>query len=1067
MIKLKTIKELKVAFILDEFSYQCFKYECNLIPITPENWKSVILTEKPDLLLVESAWHGNNGAWSGKLTHNIRDAVLLVEYCRTNNIPTVFWNKEDPYSFDLFISIAKWFDYIFTTDIQCINKYKEVVQHDHIYVLPFAAQPAIHNPIEVYNKREDKASYAGSYYAAKFPERQDDVEHIFLLMESYGLDIYDRYLGKNLAQFNFPEKYHKYIQGTLNGDEIIKAYKGYIYSINLNSIKNSLTMFARRVFELMASNTVVISSYSKGMKEMLGDLTICSDNCRELAEKIDRLKTDSLYYKKYRLLALREVLQYHTYQDRFGYVVEKALNIKRPDKLQSVAMIGFANNLEEIRLLSEKFSLQTYKNKVMHVLCMFDYEYIELDNIYIHCFKENKDKQLKAIIDSNYVGYFHKDDYYGENYLTDMMLVPIYTPCDGFGKATYYMYDGSINLCNEGNEYKFVNELQYRNAIINSENIMIKTLDQLYTLFNQGVINEGKLFSVDSFNYLHNGTLNSDNNYIKIISDLENIDKGKKIELIENQVLKGKSVNTFDDEIKLDLSKYMITKDKNIEMKTNECVNIHSELAANEHRYIYYIRPHSFEKIPDSTQFEINSDVEYLISSQGDKDNSMDISIVLVAYSKNKKENAYFLPLNAMKVLEFAPDIEKVIFAIRVKGEGNAKINEITIKKRQKHGVENSSSECLILTNIYPSYNNLYRNAFVHRRVKNYLAGHFEVDVFALNYHERKQLSQYEFDGVRVYTGYKEELRSLLRVGKYKKILVHFISPDMFEVLKEFLDQMRIIIWIHGSEAQPWHRRAFEYTEAADLSNIITSSNMKMDFIKELMYKTSKNLHFVFISDIFRKEVETDIGFKLESSRYSIIHNVIDSELFKYTEKTPQHRKKILSIGPFASKKYANDLKVKAILELAQRPFFNDLEFCIYGEGILFEETVEPIRKLKNVKIYEKFLTQNEIAEIHKEYGIFLTPTRWDSQGVSRDEAMASGLVPVTNRVAAIPEFVDDSCCMMAEEEDYIGLADAIEYLYSNPDEFMKKSSNAAERVKNQSGKANTIDKEIQLIKDF
>jgi glycosyltransferase involved in cell wall biosynthesis len=36
-------------------------------------------------------------------------------------------------------------------------------------------------------------------------------------------------------------------------------------------------------------------------------------------------------------------------------------------------------------------------------------------------------------------------------------------------------------------------------------------------------------------------------------------------------------------------------------------------------------------------------------------------------------------------------------------------------------------------------------------------------------------------------------------------------------------------------------------------------------------------------------------------------------------------------------------------------------------------------------------------------------PSRTDTQGVSRDEAMSSGLVPVTNAVAAIPEFVDDT----------------------------------------------------------
>ncbi|TLE15011.1 glycosyltransferase [Helicobacter apodemus] len=146
----------------------------------------------------------------------------------------------------------------------------------------------------------------------------------------------------------------------------------------------------------------------------------------------------------------------------------------------------------------------------------------------------------------------------------------------------------------------------------------------------------------------------------------------------------------------------------------------------------------------------------------------------------------------------------------------------------------------------------------------------------------------------------------------------------------------------------------------------------------------------------------------------------------------------ILSIRPFASKKYANDLSVKAILELSNKSFFKELEFLIIGDGELFEETLKPLRAFQNVTIHKKFLRQEEIAKLHKEYGIFLNPTRMDSQGVSRDEAGSSGLVPVTNRVAAIPEFVDEDCGILVEAEDYVGLANAIEFLYKNPKEFLK-----------------------------
>ncbi|TQR28849.1 hypothetical protein DMB92_08920 [Campylobacter sp. MIT 99-7217] len=109
-----------------------------------------------------------------------------------------------------------------------------------------------------------------------------------------------------------------------------------------------------------------------------------------------------------------------------------------------------------------------------------------------------------------------------------------------------------------------------------------------------------------------------------------------------------------------------------------------------------------------------------------------------------------------------------------------------------------------------------------------------------------------------------------------------------------------------------------------------------------------------------------------------------------------------ISAKIFSSKKYANDLSIKAILELSKKDFFKDLSFKIIGDGELFDELVKPLKEFKNISIEKRFLRQNEISKLHKEYGIFLNPTRWDSQGVSRDEAMSSGLVPITNKLAAI-----------------------------------------------------------------
>ncbi|MGC6653512.1 DUF3880 domain-containing protein, partial [Escherichia coli] len=57
-------------------------------------------------------------------------------------------------------------DYIFTTDGNILEKYKSRVGHNRVYALPFAAQPAIHNPIRDKNKKLPvyEVCFAGSWY---------------------------------------------------------------------------------------------------------------------------------------------------------------------------------------------------------------------------------------------------------------------------------------------------------------------------------------------------------------------------------------------------------------------------------------------------------------------------------------------------------------------------------------------------------------------------------------------------------------------------------------------------------------------------------------------------------------------------------------------------------------------------------------------------------------------------------------------------------------------------------------------------------------------------------------
>ena len=287
-------KELKVACIFDEFTYECFKPECSLMQLTPENWLSEMKKFDPDLLFIESAWAGIDEKWGGKLITAYNEIGELVRYCAVKAVPIVFWNKEDPYGYDTFLDVARLADVVFTTAGECVEKYKIDLGHQNVYFMHFAAQPELFRE-HLNDDRKDKFCFAGAYYK-QFPDRVKIFDAIYDTLDVYkGFDIYDRFYNDKIRAF--PKKYQKSVKGTLKFNEIYKAYCGYRYNVNVNTITDSETMFARRVFELMSAKTIVVSNYSRGLVNYFGDLTICTDDPNEMIERLSEInRSEQSYY---------------------------------------------------------------------------------------------------------------------------------------------------------------------------------------------------------------------------------------------------------------------------------------------------------------------------------------------------------------------------------------------------------------------------------------------------------------------------------------------------------------------------------------------------------------------------------------------------------------------------------------------------------------------------------------------------------------------------------------------------------------------------------------------------
>ena len=1052
---------LKVACIMDDFTYASFKPECDLHQLTPADWKSELKAFQPEMLFIESAWRGKDELWGSKVGHKSTELQGIVEWCRERTIPTVFWNKEDPVHFQTFLNTAKLFDYVFTTDVDCIHRYKAALGREQVYFLPFACQPAIHNPIELY-ERKDAISFAGAYYV-RYPERARDLESFLDALPDFKpVEIYDRNYGKDDPNYLFPEKYNPFIVGTLPFDKIDQAYKGYQYAINLNSIKQSQTMFARRVFELLASNTITISNFSRGLRLMMGDLVITSDNGNQVVKRLQSMEDDLEATGKLKLAALRKVMLEHTYGQRLNYICAKVNGAAKPaDTLPTIAVLARAANQAEADLLIEQFQAQTHKHKRLILVMPANVQRIDDESIHYLTDQQSADKTVKEVIgDADWIASMLAEDYYGPNYLLDIAIATQYSSAELIGKAAHFRAKAvGIELLQAQAAYQLVCELPARQAALKASKVELASLKSWLDKLSDRQLESEHTLAIDPYNYCHNAK-NAVSEAIKArVDDLPALDIGLSLDLLQSQ---AESIAPADNTA----AEQMLTparlaellghcKSKKIDLAaTQAALTLSSRLAEGKHEYLYASQDLKTEVLANDRELKC-----YLDTTPG-----LAVSLVILFLDAHKQRiNHVIFQANRNATAEIPPETAWLRLGLRVLSAGKAEIKGLVLGHRDLQPAEVlGRADHLLLTNHYPAYHDLYRNGFVHSRVKGYAERGVAVDVFRLRVDE--PLSFDEFEGVDVLTGDSQALDRMLSSGRYKSVLVHFLSPEMWTVLEKHIGYVKVIVWLHGAEIHPWHRRVFNYEndEERDLAKL--ESEKRMHFWHSLLNPMPANLHMVFVSNSFSQEVFEDLGFELPETQYSIIHNPIDTGRFAYRAKPSDQRKKILSIRPFASRQYANDISVQAIIELSKRSFFNDLEFRIIGNGRLFDETVTLLRQFSNVALEQRFLTHSEIAALHREYGIFLCPTRWDSQGVSRDEAMSSGLVPITNAVAAIPEFVDESCGILAPAEDAKAIAEGITELYENPGKFQTMSVAAAQKVRQQSAKSIITLKELGLF---
>lgn len=533
-------EKLCVAVIVDNFSAYSWAPEWNCISISPDSWPKILEDHKFDFLFVESAWAGNNGAWSYHLTGTSAPRAAFVEMVcafKEHGIPTVFWNKEDPPHFEDFIDSAKLFDFVFTSDERMISRYEAVLGHDKVSSLSFGAQPQFHNPVRPVNQTRRDVAFAGMYFSHKFPERREQMDIVLggavdiAAKLPNGLDIFSRQHGGD-KKYQFPSPYAAHVVGSLPYDQMLIAYKYYNVFLNVNSVVDSPSMCARRIFEITAAGTPVVSAPSDAIKNFFEPSEVLEVHTREQASDGIRSIVRSPELRDRTVhLGQRRIWSEHTYAHRARQIekfiglesrVESPLSMSTRPKISAVvstirpqqighilSIIGAQRNVDvELILVLHGFAIDREEfdrvatiSKVNNVLILE----MEREMTLGDCLNE-----AVSHASGDFITKMDDDDLYGQNYLFDQVAALRYSGASIVGKQAHYMYlaDSEATLLRFAErEHRFTNMVMGPTMLGHAEIFKSLPFESRSrgedTQFQRDVIEGGgSIYSSDRFNFM-------------------------------------------------------------------------------------------------------------------------------------------------------------------------------------------------------------------------------------------------------------------------------------------------------------------------------------------------------------------------------------------------------------------------------------------------------------------------------------------------------------------------------------------------------------------------------------
>jgi hypothetical protein len=452
--KIEKNTDHKIAFIGTDYSFQLLRHEADILLLTPDNWQLLLDFGEPDLVLIESSFHTVTGGWdfhqSAAFDQN-QAIVRLVDYCRKYDMPIVFWNTFSGTYAKYFEIFSNHFDRVYYADPRLATHYSG----SHTDYLPPAIQPKYWNPMQVM-ERNNELLYDG---IVDLLRTNGIINATLAHLQEAGLQIIDScnsILKKKCASLG-PLK--KSLVGSVQYSERQKFLNSSRFEIVAGRSANRIRL-QQMALEAAACKTLVLNSGELDPNDVRKGLIAECKSEFDLVGFYNALKKDDNLYASFTIDAWRKVNSEHAIGHRLQKIFSDIGACYHWEDYPLVSVVSPTNRIHQLNQVLTQYDRQIYPHKELLVVINSGHDLPDDFKLRI---QNRADVNILRVPDEKFTGFCLKagysqakgvccfkmddDDYYGEHYISDMMLYQRSVDASFFGQppgVIYFEDDHSI-----------------------------------------------------------------------------------------------------------------------------------------------------------------------------------------------------------------------------------------------------------------------------------------------------------------------------------------------------------------------------------------------------------------------------------------------------------------------------------------------------------------------------------------------------------------------------------------------------------------------------------------------